>query len=182
MIRSASLLTRALAIAVLALMLAAPALADHHRGGDDSDRERGEHHGQRGEMGQRGHHGGGMGGGREHRLFVTVTASATQDRAMPLTLANKALDQGLEVRVLLCGDGAELALADYQAQTFDPPGVTPKDLLGRLLSNGATVEVCAIFLPNTDYEEDDLTDGIGIGAPDDVAEYMMGPRTRIFSN
>ncbi|NDY96342.1 DsrE family protein [Wenzhouxiangella limi] len=174
--RSASLLIRTLAIAVLALMLAAPALADHHRGGDDPDRERGEHHGQRG------HHGGGMGGGREHRLFVTVTASATQDRAMPLTLANKALDQGLEVRVLLCGDGAELALADYQAERFDPPGVTPKDLLGRLLSNGATVEVCAIFLPNTDYDEDDLTDGIGVGAPDDVAEYMMGPRTRIFSN
>ncbi len=179
--RSASLLTRALAIAVLALMLAAPAMADHHRGGDDPDRERGQHHGQRGEMGQRGHHGG-MGGGREHRLFVTVTGSATQDRAMPLTLANKAVDQGLEVRVLLCGDGAELALADYEAQAFDPPGVTPKDLLGRLMNNGVTVEVCAIFLPNTDYDEDDLTDGIGIGAPDDVAEYMMGPRTRIFSN
>jgi predicted peroxiredoxin len=178
MFRSNSLSTRALVITLLALLFAAPALADHHRGGNNPDGERGERHGQRGEMGERGH----RGGGHEHRLFVTVTGSATQERAMPLTLANKALDQGLEVRVLLCGDGAELALADYQAESFDPPGVTPKDLLGRLLSNGATVEVCAIFLPNTDYEEADLTDGIGIGAPDDVAEYMMGPRTRIFSN
>ncbi|MFP4209562.1 MAG: DsrE family protein [Wenzhouxiangella sp.] len=181
MIRSASLLYRALAVTLTALLLAAPALADHHRGGNNQDGERGERHGQRGEMGERGRHGG-MGRGREHRLFVTITGSATQDRAMPLTLANKAVDQGLEVRVLLCGDGAELALADYQAEAFDPPGVTPKDLLGRLLSNGVTVEVCAIFLPNTDYDEDDLTDGIGIAAPDDVAEYMMGPRTRIFSN
>lgn len=160
-----------LAAFLLAVSVTVPAVADHHRGGGQEG-ERGERHGQRG----------GMGGGHEHRLFVTVTGSASQDRAMPLTLANKALDQGLEVRVLLCGDGAELALADYQAESFDPPGVTPKDLLGRLLSNGATVEVCAIFLPNTDYDEDNLTDGIGIGAPDDVAAYMMGPRTRIFSN
>ena len=146
--------------------------------------EPGQQHGQRGQQhGQQreGHHGG-MGGGREHRLFVTVTGSATQDRAMPLTLANKAVDQGLEVRVLLCGDGAELALADYQAGSFDPPGLTPKDLLGRLLQHEVTVEVCAIFLPNTEYSEEDLTDGIGIGAPDDVTAWMMGPRTRIFSN
>ncbi|MEE4638971.1 MAG: hypothetical protein V2J42_09570 [Wenzhouxiangella sp.] len=172
---------RVLMVALIALFLAAPAVADDHRGAGNPDRERGEHHAQRGQMGQSGPHGA-MGGGREHRLFVTVTGSETQDRAMPLTLANKALDQGLEVRVLLCGAGAELALADYQAESFDPPGVTPKDLLGRLLNNGAVVEVCAIFLPNTDYDETDLTDGIGIGAPDDVAEYMMGPRTRIFSN
>lgn len=175
---SAALPTRAMVIALLALLLAAPALADHHRDDTNPDREPAEQHEQ---MGERGRHGG-MGGGREHRLFVTVTGSATQDRAMPLTLANKAVDQGLEVRILLCGDGAELALADYQAETFDPPGVTPKDLLGQLLSKGAIVEVCAIFLPNTEYDETDLTEGVGIGAPDDVAAYMMGPRTRIFSN
>lgn len=173
--------TRTLAAALLALLLAAPALADHHRQADNPDHEQVPHHAQPGHMGERGRHGG-MGGGREHRLFVTVTGSATQDRAMPLTLANKAVDQGLEVRILLCGDGAELALADYQAETFDPPGVTPKDLLGQLISKGAIVEVCAIFLPNTEYDENDLTDGVGIGAPDEVAAYMMGPRTRIFSN
>lgn len=165
-----------LAAGLMAVSLALPAAAQQQDEEGQQPEAQGQRHGQR-HQGMRG-----MGGGREHRLFVTVTGSATQDRAMPLTLANKAVDQGLEVRVLLCGDGAELALADYEAQSFDPPGVTPKDLLGRLMNNGVTVEVCAIFLPNTDYDEDDLTDGIGIGAPDDVAEYMMGPRTRIFSN
>ena len=162
---------RLIGSAILAIFLAAPALADHHRGAG-SEGDRGERHGQRG----------GVGGGHEHRLFVTLTGSSTQDRAMPLVLANQAVDQGLEVRVLLCGDGGHLALADYEAETFDPPGVTPKDLLARLMNHGVVVEVCAIFLPNTEFGEDDLTDGIGIAQPGDVAAYMMGPRTRIFSS
>jgi len=154
-----------------ALAMAAPAVADQHGGGQE--RERGQRHHA---------HQGAMDGGREHRLFVTVTGSATQDRAMPLVLANQAVDKGLEVRVLLCGDGGYLALADYEAETFDPPGVSAKDLLGRLMNHGVVVEVCAIFLPNTDHDESDLSEGIGVAQPGDVAAYMMGPRTRIFSN
>lgn len=158
------------AIAGLALSLAVPAAADHHGGaGNQPDRE------HRAERMHRG-------GGHEHRLFVTVTGSATQDRAMPLVLANQAIDQGLEVRVLLCGDGGMLAVADYEAETFAPRDVSAQDLLKRLMNEGATVEVCAIFLPNTEFEEGDLIDGIGVAQPGDVAAYMMGPRTRILSH
>ncbi|TVS09779.1 MAG: hypothetical protein EA419_12210, partial [Wenzhouxiangella sp.] len=160
-----------LAAFLLTVSVTAPAVADHHRGGGQEG-ERGERHGQRGHMG----------GGHEHRLFVTVTGSATQDRAMPLVLANQAVDQGLEVRVLLCGDGGHLAIADYEAETFPPRDVSAKDLLARLMNHDVVVEVCAIFLPNTEYGEEDLTEGIGIAQPGDVAAYMMGPRTRIFSN
>lgn len=117
----------------------------------------------------------------QQRLFVTVTGSSAQDRAMPLVLANQALDQGAEVRVLLCGDGGMLALADYEAETLQPRGLTPKDLLGRLIQHGATVEVCAIFLPNTEFSSEDLSEGIGTAAPGDVAAWMMGPDTRLFT-
>ena len=167
--RSFSTCFRLLATAAVALALSFPAFADHHRGGHEG--EHGERHGQRGGM-----------GGHEHRLFVTVTGSATQDRAMPLVLANQAVDQGLEVRVLLCGDGGYLALADYEAETFAPRGVSAKNLLARLMEHDVVVEVCAIFLPNSEYGEEDLSEGIGIAQPGDVAAYMMGPRTRIFSN
>ncbi|MGY6553020.1 MAG: DsrE family protein [Wenzhouxiangella sp.] len=121
-------------------------------------------------------------GGHDHRLFVTVTGAATQDRAMPLVLANQAIDKGLEVRVLLCGDGAMLAVASYQAETFAPRDISAQDLLKRLMNEGATVEVCAIFLPNTEFGPDDLIEGIGIAQPGEVAAYMMGPRTRILSH
>lgn len=154
---------RLIGAALFTMMLAAPAVADHHRGGQERE--------------GRGH----QAGGHEHRLFVTVTGASTQDRAMPLVLANQAVDQGLEVRVLLCGDGAQLALSDYEAERFAPRDVSAKDLLARLMANGAKVEVCAIFLPNTDYSEADLSEGIGIAQPGEVASYMMGPRTRLFA-
>ena len=150
-----------------ALLLAVPASADDH--GRHGERERGE---------QRMH----QGGGHDHRLFVTVTGSATQDRAMPLVLANQAVDQGLEVRVLLCGAGGQLAVADYAAETFAPRDVSAQDLLRRLMNEGVTVEVCAIFLPNTEFDEDDLIEGIGIAQPGEVTAWMMGPRTRILSH
>lgn len=116
------------------------------------------------------------------RLFVTVTGASVQDRAMPLILANQALDQGAEVRVLLCGEGGHLAIADYEAESFAPRGMTAKDLLGRLMSQGAQVEVCAIFLPNTEFEQADLTEGIGIASPGDVTAWMLAPNTRLFSH
>ncbi|MFW5679545.1 MAG: hypothetical protein ACOCYE_01405 [Pseudomonadota bacterium] len=115
------------------------------------------------------------------RLFVTVTGAGLQEQAMPLVLANQALDQGAEVRVLLCGAGGELALADYDAPDVAPRGVTAKQLLGRLMENGSTVEVCAIFLPNTEHEAGDLTDGIGVADPADVAAWMMTPGTQLLS-
>ncbi len=169
--RSFSTFFHILTAALMALAVSFPALADHHGGGNQGER------GERQQARQ-----GAMGAGREHRLFVTVTGSATQDRAMPLVLANQAVDQGLEVRVLLCGDGGYLALANYEAETFPPRDVSAKDLLGRLMNHDVTVEVCAIFLPGTEYGEEDLTEGIGIAQPGEVAAYMMGPRTRIFSN
>ena len=118
----------------------------------------------------------------DKHLFVSVTGSAAQDRAMPLVLANQALDQGAEVRVLLCGAGGEIAVAKHELETLAPRGLTPRDLLNRLIQHEVTVEVCAIFLPNTDYTEDDLIEGVGIANPGDVAAWMMAPGTRLFGN
>ncbi|MGY6630349.1 MAG: DsrE family protein [Wenzhouxiangella sp.] len=114
----------------------------------------------------------------EPRLFVQVTGEAMQDQVMPLVLANQALDQGADVRVLLCGAGAELALADHQAPNFAPRDISAKDLLGRLIQQGATVEVCAIFLPNTEHSAEQLSEGIGIANPGEVAAWVLQPGVR----
>ncbi len=116
------------------------------------------------------------------RLFVTVTGQSPQARAMPLVLANQALDQGAVVRVLLCGQGAELALKNYEATRLGPRDVTAKQLLANLMSKGALVEVCAIFLPNTPHTREDLTEGIGVAKPADVAAWMLQPNTRLFTH
>ena len=43
------------------------------------------------------------------------------------------------------------------------------------------VDVCAIFLPNTDYEESDLRQGVGVAAPGPMAEMMRDPNVPVFT-
>lgn len=124
-------------------------------------------------------------GSDEHtvpQLFVTVTGANPQQRAMPLVLSNQALQQGATVRVLLCDAGGELALAEYEASPLAPRGMTPQDLLKSLIQQGARVEVCAIFLPNTGHTQADLMPGIGVAKPQDVAAFMLEPNTRLFAH
>jgi len=116
------------------------------------------------------------------RLFVTVTSESPQAQAMPLVLANQALDQGAQVRVLLCDAGGELALKNHQAPSLAPRNITAKDLLARLIQKGAIVEVCALFIPNTEHTPEDLSEGIGMAKPGDVAAWMMSPNTRLFAH
>lgn len=114
-------------------------------------------------------------------LFVVVTSDDAQTQMMAMVLANQSLNQGASVRVLLCGDGGRLALANEEFPAFQPADRTPQQLLQRLLNEGTTVEVCAIYLPNTDADASDLIDGIGIAQPSAIAEHMMKPSVRYFT-
>ncbi len=116
------------------------------------------------------------------QLFVTITGATPQQRAMPLVLSNQALKQGATVRILLCDDGGELALVNDQARPLAPRGVTPQDLLNNLIQQGAVVEVCAIFLPNSAHTKADLLPGVGVAQPQDVATFMLAPNTRLFTH
>lgn len=114
-------------------------------------------------------------------LFVAVSTDDTQTQMMAMVLANQALEQGSEVRVLLCSESGNLAVASETSPSFAPRDVTPKQLLQALLEADVTVEVCAIFLPNSDYDESDLLPGVGVAAPSDIAAAMLEPDTRLFT-
>ncbi len=121
------------------------------------------------------------GDGSHKSLFVTVTSDDNMTQGMALVLANQAIDRDAEVRVLLCSDGARLALGEPVGEELKPREVRPQQLLQRLVGEGATVEVCAIFLPNTDYTEDDLMEGVGVASPGDVADYMLSRHVHFFT-
>lgn len=114
-------------------------------------------------------------------LFVVVSTDDAQTQMMAMVLANQSLSQGASVRVLLCGEGGRLALADEEFPAFQPADRTPQQLLRNLINEGVTVDVCAIFLPNTDTDESDLIEGIGTARPPAIAEYMMKPGVRHFT-
>jgi predicted peroxiredoxin len=114
-------------------------------------------------------------------LFVTLNTGNPQTQGMALVLATQALEQKAGVRVLLCSEGGQLAVKGKESVALKPRNATPKDMLQGLMKAGAKVEVCALFLPNSDWKAADLIDGIGVAKPGEVAAYLLQPNVKALS-
>jgi predicted peroxiredoxin len=114
-------------------------------------------------------------------LFVVLTSGDAETQMMAMVLATQSLNKDVPVRVLLCSDAGDLALKDSESPAFAPANRSPKQLMMGLINNGVQVDVCGIYLPNRDYTEADLMDGIGTAAPPEVAEYMKQEGVRYFT-
>lgn len=114
-------------------------------------------------------------------IFTILTAEDNMTQGMAMVLSNQVQEGDADVRVLLCGPGAELAIEEQDGDILEPREVTPGQLLENLLERDVVVEVCAIFLPNTDWTEEDLRDGVGVAEPPEVAEHMQRPETKLFT-
>jgi len=117
----------------------------------------------------------------DETLFVVLTSSNAETQMMAMVLATQSLNKDVPVRVLLCSDAGELALKDYESSAFAPADRSPKQLLQGLIERDVKVEVCGIFLPNRDYTEEDLIEGVSPAAPPEVAEFMKQAGVRYFT-
>ena len=115
-----------------------------------------------------------------NEAFFNVTSADNQSQGMAMVLASQMVEQKAAVRILLCGPAGQLALKTYEPTALKPRNVTPKQMLAGLMKAGATVEVCALFLPNADRTPADLTDGITVAKPPEVAAYMLKSGVRAF--
>ncbi|MCD8504347.1 MAG: DsrE family protein [Burkholderiaceae bacterium] len=106
-------------------------------------------------------------------MYFTVNSSDVMVQGAAMVLATQALEQKANVRVLLCGAAADMALQGHQMPTLKPKDVTPQQMLQGVIKGGATVEVCALFLPNKGLKADALISGVTPGKPADVAAYML---------
>lgn len=113
-------------------------------------------------------------------VFLNVTSADNQSQGMAMVLATQMAEQKATVRILLCGPAGQLALKTYEPAALKPRNVTPKQMLAGLMKSGATVEVCALFLPNADRAPVDLTEGVTVAKPPEVAAYMLKPGVRAF--
>jgi len=117
-------------------------------------------------------------------LVTVVTADNPQTQLMSMVLTGQAAQQGHPVRVLLCGPGGDLALAEApeSATAGQPPmGASPQGLLMQLIEGGATVEVCAIYLPGLGADESVLIDGVSVAEPPAMAGAMAAEGTIVWS-
>jgi intracellular sulfur oxidation DsrE/DsrF family protein len=117
-------------------------------------------------------------------LVTIVTAEHPQTQLMAMVLTSQAAQQGHAVRVLLCGPGGDMALADAPegATAPQPPmGASPQALLTQLIANGATVEVCAIYLPGLGADASVLIEGVTVAQPPAMAGAMAAEGSIVWS-
>jgi len=118
-------------------------------------------------------------------LVTILTAPEPQTQLMAMVLAMQAAQQGAAPHILLCGPAGDLALADApeSATAPQPPrGMSPQGLLSQIAAMpGATVEVCAIYLPALGADASVLMEGVTVAQPPAMAAAMIAPGARIAS-
>ncbi len=113
--------------------------------------------------------------------LVIVNSGSLQTQGMAMVLANAMQARGTQVEVLLCDQAGDLALSQTQNPTLKPRDVTPEQLLQKLQKGGASVNVCALYLPNSEHDKSDLREGVGVAAPPAIATKMTAANTRVYS-
>lgn len=120
----------------------------------------------------------------ERSVLSIVTADDPQTQLMSMVLTMQTAAQGLAPRILLCGPAGDIALRDAPetATAGQPPrDASPQGLLRRMMENGATVEVCAIYLPGRGEDASVLLDGIGSADPAEIGALLADPNVRVLS-
>ncbi|MGM0787351.1 MAG: hypothetical protein ACQETG_06535 [Thermodesulfobacteriota bacterium] len=115
-------------------------------------------------------------------VFIILSSDSPQTQGMAMVLANTMIDEGATVDVLLCDAAGDMALAqDDGGPKLSPREVTPGKLLGTLMDKGASVSVCALYLPNSEYTEADLAEGVSVAKPPEMTALMRDPEVRVFT-
>lgn len=117
-------------------------------------------------------------------LLTVITSEDPETQFMALTLTLNAKAAGASPQILLCSGGGDLALSAppiTATKPLAPAGLAPQDLLKRLMSEGVTAEVCAIYLPNRAFGPEALMTDIGVARPTDIGRLVASPQIRLFS-
>lgn len=117
-------------------------------------------------------------------LVTVVTAEHPQTQLAAMVLTMQAIEQGAEVRVLLCGPAGDIALRDAPESVTAPQpprDMSPQGLLQAAMGQGARVEVCAIYLPGLGADAEALIEGVGVAQPPEMAGAMLGKGVTVWS-
>lgn len=118
------------------------------------------------------------------RLVTVVTAEHPQTQLMAMVLSLQAVEQGKEVRLLLCGPGGDLALKEAPAGATAPQpprDASPQGLMQAMMGRGVQVQVCAIYLPGLGADASVLLDGVTVAQPPEMAGAMLADDTVVWS-
>lgn len=109
-------------------------------------------------------------------VTVIINSASPMTQGIGLVLSNQMQSQESQVHILLCDKAGDLALKESRGEKLKPQDLTPVQLLDNAMKKGATVSVCALYLPNSGHMPDQLKDGIAIAKPDAIARSILDPQ------
>ena len=113
---------------------------------------------------------------------VILTSASLQTQGMAMVLSRAMQEQGAQLTILLCDQAGDLAIDGYQSsQALAPKGMKPEGLLQQIIDAGAQVAVCALYLPNSAYKEEDLRAGVSVAQPAEMAKMMRDQHSKVFT-
>ena len=117
-------------------------------------------------------------------LVAVLTDAEPQTQLMTMVLSMQSLKQGAAVHILLCGPAGDLALKEAPASATaaqKPMGMSPQGLMKKVMAQGGSVQVCALYLPNKGAGPEVLIDGITAAKPPAMGARLLADNTRIMS-
>ena len=118
------------------------------------------------------------------KLVTLMSSDDPQTQLLALALTRSAIANGETAHILLCSGAGDLALKAPPAEalaTLKPRDESPASMLRALLTEGAKVEVCAIYLPNRPFGAEALLDGVGVANPMAMAKAFAPRDVRVLS-
>lgn len=115
------------------------------------------------------------------KAMVILTSSSLQTQGMAMVLSQAMQAQGVALDILLCDKAGDLAVSSFESDgTLKPHGMKPEGLMQKIMADGAKVAVCALYLPNSEYKESDLREGVTVAQPPVMAEMMRAAGVKVF--
>jgi len=115
--------------------------------------------------------------GQVKGLNVLINSANPQTQAMAMVLSLMTIkSHNKEVNIILCGEAGDLADKNIKGTAVQrPDGTSPsaKDHLKVLIKDGAKVEVCPLYLPNSCKDKSILLEGITVANPPLVAGKLL---------
>jgi len=110
-------------------------------------------------------------------LNILINSGNSQTQSMAMVLSLMAMKKHKkEVNIVLCSKAGDLADKNIKGiPTKRPNGTQPsaKKHLKILIQKGATVQVCPLYLPNSNKDKSVLLDGVTIAKPPVVAKQLL---------
>ena len=106
-------------------------------------------------------------------LNVIITSGDAQTQMMGMALSMATLKQNKEVNMTLCSKAGDLAVKGMESPVLKPMDKSPKMILQALIKQGAKVDLCPIYLPNSENAKAELLEGITIATPADGAAKLL---------